>query len=816
MRPTATALLVAALLSGAPAQPAAPPIPSSGLLPIYGADLPIASLEAAWEAAAGAGFGTVRFEVDVADSGAPGRLTALCAWAADRRVSLLPVLTSAAIDAGFAAAAAAVVGAAAGGIRSASPDRDDAYGCIHAYQIGGPLNDPVRGGGIDAATAQLRVLQAAAAVRKAEADALAGSGLAATPLAASASFDAPLIAAGLQAPAPLGDEERAAAFAALSSYLGEIAASPDIDWLAVDYRPGSAGAGDAPQLAALADDLAAAFPDKSLVLSTGMPGDLGSAEAQQRFYALAFATMADARVAAGPDSRLLGVVLDGVTEEPAQQALATISEAVGDAQSETVPDATPNAPEDDVSDGAGGESALVSGAKERLQQFLFGLLDRSLEKIGDGLFSGEPADADHGDYADPGGGLPEPAIPPAMPSLSVGKIYVAPDEPIVGHPVKISVGIVNASPDTAAEGLTVALVDQQGALLATAPGGTAAPAVTTMVDVKWTPASPGPVTMEAIVADEQLMEVARSAPTPVFIAPGPLEIVDALPGQATNVNPGALAHMPFPLPFVMSFTAGDMNGLTIGQPASAVVSLRNPYGRALDALDLTLTIDGQRAATHTLRAMAAGQVRSIVFPVPAFASAGAHELRVAVASADRASSQGDVRLQVDVRARASSAPPARTAGESPPARTLTPPTRDIREPAVRRPARPLPRPSTRRPDRSAPPARRAPAFDLRVTGLATAPARVVAGQPFALRVSVRNTGTAPSPAAQVTCASGRAQTRAALPVMPPGQQRDAICQLRAPALARFGVAVTVAAAGDTDPSNNRASITVTPLRRRGR
>ncbi|MCQ6463464.1 hypothetical protein NPN16_24135, partial [Vibrio parahaemolyticus] len=87
------------------------------------------------------------------------------------------------------------------------------------------------------------------------------------------------------------------------------------------------------------------------------------------------------------DSALAGVLFRWATDDAARESLARIGQSVAAAQAETPPSEQPS---DEMTAAASadtgtGSPAIVTAAKEKVQQFLLSLLDRSLEKLGSGV-----------------------------------------------------------------------------------------------------------------------------------------------------------------------------------------------------------------------------------------------------------------------------------------------------------------------------------------------------------------------------------------------------------------------------------------------
>lgn len=221
-----------------------------------------------------------------------------------------------------------------GALGGPDPQRLDAYGQVLAYQLERTMNDAAIHGRMPIEIAQLRLLQAAGALRKVEQEVAGPAGMLATPIMVDASFDAELSNAGLKATAPVQEPAYAKAYDALTQFLRELAASGEINLIGVEYQPGTVSAGDAGRFPALLRDLMTALPGQQIVLTTGFPSEFGTAEDQQRFHALAFANLADDRASEGVDAPFLGVIFREALSEPVQQSLTDIAATVADARAE--------------------------------------------------------------------------------------------------------------------------------------------------------------------------------------------------------------------------------------------------------------------------------------------------------------------------------------------------------------------------------------------------------------------------------------------------------------------------------------------------
>ncbi|HYL11112.1 MAG TPA: CARDB domain-containing protein, partial [Candidatus Acidoferrales bacterium] len=311
-------------------------ISQSGLLPVYGVDVRLdpawvdsaqfpsqspnfqnsgtsAAFQQVWGALQPGGYNAMRVPVDVRDAaGAANRAANLCVWAKNNNVQLILLLTGS--DAGqpigqdFPTQVSNFVQSLVTLMRSNSGQYLSNYSQIMSYQIEDELNHAGRHGGMAPAAAQQLVLQAAQALRKAETDALNGSGLAATPLMASTSFDFELITAGAIAGGTLTDAAYNQAYQSLKQILAGLAGSSNLDLLSVDWFAGSVGGGGVEKAPQLLRSLIADVTGKQLVLTTGFSTAFRSPDEQKRLYTMAFANLSDLRASAGADCPFVGTI----------------------------------------------------------------------------------------------------------------------------------------------------------------------------------------------------------------------------------------------------------------------------------------------------------------------------------------------------------------------------------------------------------------------------------------------------------------------------------------------------------------------------
>jgi hypothetical protein len=318
-----------------PATPPAQAVSQTGLLPVYGvdftfdetwvdgaafpsqsADYPNSGVTAAfqqiWDNLKPTGFNSIRFPVDVRKPAASAnRVANLCMWSKNNGLHVIPILVGS--DKGqapgddFAANVAAFATALSATLRGAPTPSLAAYSQVLAFQIERQMNHTGLHGPMSIDSAQQRVLQAAAALRKAEQGALKDTGLSVTPILVNASFDHELIKARAIAGATFADDAYGHAYGALRQFLLPIASSSDVDLIGVDWFPGSISAGGVDKLPAFVKSLTDDLSGKQLVVATGFSTAFRSADEQKKFYSLAFANLADYRVSQGVDSPFLGV-----------------------------------------------------------------------------------------------------------------------------------------------------------------------------------------------------------------------------------------------------------------------------------------------------------------------------------------------------------------------------------------------------------------------------------------------------------------------------------------------------------------------------
>jgi hypothetical protein len=335
----------AAPSQNAPQNPQA--VSQTGLLPVYGVDLRLdpawvdssfpsqsasfpnsgasAAFQQVWGALQSGGYSVLRVTLDVRDSaGTANRAANLCAWAKANNVRLIFSLT--AEDAGqpisdsLPKQSSDFVKAFVGLVRANNGQYLANYAQIIAYQVEDELNHPGKHGGMTDSAAQELALAAAKSLRSTEQDALNGSGIAATPVMASASFDFDLISAGAIAGGTMSDANYNQAYQSLKKFLSGLAGSADLDVLVVDWFAGSVGGGGVEKAPTLLKSLLADITGKQFILGTGFSSAFRSTDEQKRLFTTAFANLSDFRASNGADSPFIGTIfreaLNGSTPNP--------------------------------------------------------------------------------------------------------------------------------------------------------------------------------------------------------------------------------------------------------------------------------------------------------------------------------------------------------------------------------------------------------------------------------------------------------------------------------------------------------------------
>jgi len=323
-------------------------ISQTGLLPVYGVDARLdpswvdgsqfpsqstnfpnsgtsAAFQQVWGALQPGGYSVLRVPLDVRDStGSANRAANLCVWAKSNNVQLIFLLTGEAsgqpIGADFPKRASDFLKAFVALMRGNNGQYLANYTQIMAYQINDEINHPGHHGGMVESAAQQLALAAAKSVRSSELDALNGSGLSATPLMTSVSFDSYLISAGAIAGGTMTDAAYTKAYQSLKLYLSGLSGSADLDLLLVDWFAGSVGGGGVEKIPDMLKSLITDVPGKQLVLGTGFSTAFRSADEQKRLFTTAFANLGDLRASIGTNCPFVGTIfheaLNGSTPNP--------------------------------------------------------------------------------------------------------------------------------------------------------------------------------------------------------------------------------------------------------------------------------------------------------------------------------------------------------------------------------------------------------------------------------------------------------------------------------------------------------------------
>lgn len=307
-------------------------VANSGLLPIYGVELGVdktwidsanfpsqssdfpnagmnASFQQVWEGLKPAGFNFVRIGFDVYDLPASvDRGANACLWAQRNNVKLLLALRSSK-PGDYASAAAAFVKALADAMKADAYKAT--YAQISAYELEPDLNNPYLLNQVSSqAKAGDLLLATAQQVRTTETQELQGSGTDATPILVQASFDYELISARAIAGINLTDDAYKSAYSSLVTFLKPLAASPNIDLIAVDWLPGTISAGGVDKPPVLMRSLASDLTGKQFLFSTGFSTAFHSADEQKQYYTMTFANLGDLRASGGAASPFVGVIYD--------------------------------------------------------------------------------------------------------------------------------------------------------------------------------------------------------------------------------------------------------------------------------------------------------------------------------------------------------------------------------------------------------------------------------------------------------------------------------------------------------------------------
>lgn len=310
-------------------------IAQSGLLPIYGMTL---ELDKTWvdgkkfpsanpnqgvsdalqqiydTQIAPCGFNVIRVPFDVNDGKAEesNKLANLLVWSQARGLKIAPVLIGAgsgkAFPKDYATRAKTFITTVMGLLKKNNAEHLGAWGQVAYLQLGYPLNHPGYHGAVEAATAADALTKAAANIRTAETAALGESGLSPSSIMVGASLDFELLKTGSIAGVELSEEAFSQSYEALKTYLALFSESPEIGMVSIEWFPGSVSSDATEKLPELVRALIADVQGKLLVLSTGFSTGFKTSEDQSRYYALAFANLADLRASEGVECPFTGVI----------------------------------------------------------------------------------------------------------------------------------------------------------------------------------------------------------------------------------------------------------------------------------------------------------------------------------------------------------------------------------------------------------------------------------------------------------------------------------------------------------------------------
>lgn len=349
---TTAPLVSQQIASGQQNMPPLPPtISLAGLLPVFAVDAEINpswidaanvpsklpqyshsgvndTLQQVWTALRAGGFSVIRFPLDVGDPQAATRLANLCIWSKTNNVSLIPILKIAgdnAQDKSLTTAASTFVAALVSGLRNAQ--QLPAYTQILYYHLGDPMNHMGLHPNTTASAATQTLLGAANALRISEAQALQGSGIQATPIMVSASFDYELIRYGGIAGVPLDGTTEQNSQASLRQSLS-LLSTANIEAVSVEWFPRSISTGDIDHFASLLHLLENALPGKQIILTTGFSSAFHTADQQTQFLTLTVSNLAAFRTSDAANRQFLGLVFRQAFSGPT--ADAKVPDGIGD------------------------------------------------------------------------------------------------------------------------------------------------------------------------------------------------------------------------------------------------------------------------------------------------------------------------------------------------------------------------------------------------------------------------------------------------------------------------------------------------------
>ncbi len=620
----------------------------TGLLPIYGVDFNFEmawvdgarfpsqsekhsyfgvnkTFQQVWNALKPSGFNIIRFPVDVRDAQtAAHRVANLCVWSSNNNVKLVPVLMGAEhaqpLGVSFSSDVVAFNKALLAALRSSEDRYLTAYTQIFSYQLEHQMNHAGQHGAMPGSSAQLRLLQAASALRKAEQEGLKDTALNPRPLMVNASFDYELIRARALAGAPLNDEKYTRAYETLRQFLTEIAASPDVSTIVVDWFAGSLSGGSIDRFPTLVRQLTEELPDKQVVFTTGLSNSFHTVDELKQFYALTFANLADVRASAGADSPFIGVFFH---------------EALNSKETNPAPP-KPNAESEMVRwDRAARADELMSMWNGQASSAVMSWWLKKVEN-NMGLLALKYDSADNASIS----------IQPPQESLQ-----------------QIAATVRDAS-----------------AAASNAPGtetnsGIAPTGASTTGDASQTPAGSAnagePSTSTESGATSGFKEKARQA-LALFLDvvidrlgqrlnlgnPGNYGGGNVGPGEAvgdnTNITtaPAPQTQVALGSPQIRTLNIGSGGpALTIGQACSVSFSVANPHASSFTGVKATLFVDGKEAQSRSVGALFPQQSRSVVFNNILFTQVGQHEIKIMLESVGAKPLTSSVAREIQVKPR---------------------------------------------------------------------------------------------------------------------------------------------------------------------
>lgn len=274
------------------------------------------TLQHTWDMLKGSGFNTIAFPVDLKDPQAAARVANMCIWAKTNNVSLIPVLANAWTGNLAAAFPTAIVSFLRGGDGQQFP----AYAQIAFFQLQNPINVPFHETKTSLTETQKQLLAAVDTLRTSELQALAGTGLQATPILVNASFDYELIQQGAIVGVPLDASQEQRAVAAFKKSLLPFAGNGNVNAVRVEWFPRSISSGDEGHFVSLLREVEASVADKKVLLDTGFSTAFNSADQQSQFMTVALTNLAGLRAEEGANGGFIGITVSQAFDNSNQQA----------------------------------------------------------------------------------------------------------------------------------------------------------------------------------------------------------------------------------------------------------------------------------------------------------------------------------------------------------------------------------------------------------------------------------------------------------------------------------------------------------------